>query len=237
MLEIQAIASTLSHAVIAVNETWLDLSGRHLPAEVSLIGYVLHNVNKPSHNKRDGGSLIYIKEKLPSQIKAKRAAAKIGNITSYIDNILSSHETLIMGDFNLSHINWTIRQSQASGSKLIDLINTNSLQQHVNELTRRNNIPDLVMTTPELSINRLDVTDKIGDHQMIDFTLDVHDPNTRTRHKEVFDYKRANFELMKEELGSNNYEVLMSNKNAQECYMILKEKNKLPQSTITQRSE
>ncbi|KAF2348282.1 hypothetical protein FHG87_020961 [Trinorchestia longiramus] len=34
----------------------------------------------------------------------------------------------------------------------------------------------------------------------------------------------ANFELMKEELGSYNYEVLMSNKNAEECYMILEDK-------------
>ncbi|KAF2365973.1 hypothetical protein FHG87_003267 [Trinorchestia longiramus] len=36
--------------------------------------------------------------------------------------------------------------------------------------------------------------------------------------------KRANFELTKEELGSHNYEVLMSIKNAEECYMTLKEK-------------
>ncbi|KAF2346267.1 hypothetical protein FHG87_022977 [Trinorchestia longiramus] len=48
--------------------------------------------------------------------------------------------------------------------------------------------------------------------------------NTRTQHKQVLDYKRANFELMKEELGSYNYEVLMNNKNAEECYMILKNK-------------
>ncbi|KAF2354743.1 hypothetical protein FHG87_014502 [Trinorchestia longiramus] len=88
-------------------------------------------------------------------------------------------------------------------------MNTNSSQQHVNEPTRGNNILDLVMTTTDLSINGLEVTDKIGDHQMIDFSLD---------------YKRVNFELMKEELGSYNYEVLMNNKNAEECYMILKDK-------------
>ncbi|KAF2346276.1 Endonuclease/exonuclease/phosphatase, partial [Trinorchestia longiramus] len=141
-----------------------------------------------------------------------------------LDNILSTpYEILIMGDFNLPHINWTTRQSQAPGSKLIDLMNTNSLPQHVNEPTRRNNILDLVMTTANLSINGLEVTDKIGDHQMIDFSLEVQDPNTRTQHKQVLDYKQANLELMKEELGSYNYEVLMNNKN-EECYMILKDK-------------
>ncbi|KAF2345144.1 Endonuclease/exonuclease/phosphatase [Trinorchestia longiramus] len=69
------------------------------------------------------------------------------------------------------------------------------------------NILDLVMTTTDLSINGLEVTDKIGDHQMIAFSLEVQDPNTRTQHKQVLDYKRANFELIKEELGSYNYEV------------------------------
>ncbi|KAF2355879.1 hypothetical protein FHG87_013365 [Trinorchestia longiramus] len=103
-------------------------------------------------------------------------------------------------------------------------MNTNSLQQHVNEPTRGNNILDLDMTTTDLSINGSEVTAKIGEHQMIDFTLEVQNPNIRTEHKQVLDYKRANFELMKEELGSHNYEVLMSNKNAEECYVILKEK-------------
>ncbi|KAF2359763.1 Endonuclease/exonuclease/phosphatase [Trinorchestia longiramus] len=87
--------------------------------------------------------------------------------SDYLDNILSSpHETIIMGDLNLPHINGATCQSQAPGSKLIDLINTNSLQ-HVNEPTRRNNILHFVMTTPDLSINGLEVTGKVGDQQMI----------------------------------------------------------------------
>ncbi|KAF2344967.1 Endonuclease/exonuclease/phosphatase, partial [Trinorchestia longiramus] len=159
MSELQAIASKLSHDIIAINETWLDLNGRHLPAEVSIKGYVLHNVDKPSHSNRGGGSLIYVKEKLQPQIKTKRAtttephpgqtikivlvyrnptctAIEDDEFYDCLDIILSTpHETLIMGDFNLPHINWTTRQSQAPGSKLIDLMNTNSLQQHVNEPT------------------------------------------------------------------------------------------------------
>ncbi|KAF2361447.1 hypothetical protein FHG87_007797 [Trinorchestia longiramus] len=77
MSELEAIASTLSHDIIAINETWLDLNGRHLPAEVSIKGYVLHNVDKPSHSNRGGGSLIYVKEKLQPQIKTKRATEKL----------------------------------------------------------------------------------------------------------------------------------------------------------------
>ncbi|KAF2360134.1 Endonuclease/exonuclease/phosphatase [Trinorchestia longiramus] len=89
-----------------------------------------------------------------------------------IDNVLSApHETLIMGDFNLPYENQTTRQSRASSFNLIDLINSNSLQQHVNEPTRRNNILDLVVTTSYLRIIGIEVTGKISDHQMIDRSL------------------------------------------------------------------
>ncbi|KAF2344656.1 hypothetical protein FHG87_024588, partial [Trinorchestia longiramus] len=54
--------------------------------------------------------------------------------------------------------------------------------------------------------------------------ISQQDPNTRTQHKQALDYKRENFEQMKEEFGSYNYEVHMSNKNAEECYMIFKDK-------------
>ncbi|KAF2346901.1 hypothetical protein FHG87_022344 [Trinorchestia longiramus] len=37
-------------------------------------------------------------------------------------------------------------------------------------------------------------------------------------------YKRVNFELLKEELSSLDYEVLMRNKNDEKCFIILKEK-------------
>ncbi|KAF2368495.1 Immunoglobulin [Trinorchestia longiramus] len=251
MHEIQAIVSTLSH-IIAVNGTWLDLNRRHLPAEVALRGYAFNNVDKPSRSNRRGGSLSYIKEKLQLQIKAKRVTEKTEilhltiqphprqvikivlvnrNPTStsidndeyyeYFDNILSAlHAILIMRDVNLLYVNWITHQNRAPGSNLIGLINTNSLQQHVNEPNRRNNILDLLMTISDHRIIGLEITDKIGTRS----ALEVHDPNTRTRQKRVFDYRGANFELVKEELSSINYKVLMRNKYDEECYMTPKEK-------------
>ncbi|KAF2356497.1 hypothetical protein FHG87_012748 [Trinorchestia longiramus] len=89
-------------------------------------------------------------------------------------------------------------------------MNTNSLLQHVNERTRRNNILDLVMTTT--GRKKLEVTDKLGDNQMIDFTLEIQDLNTPSQHKQVPNYKRSNFKRMKEKLGSNNYKGLKQQK-------------------------
>ncbi|KAF2367366.1 hypothetical protein FHG87_001881 [Trinorchestia longiramus] len=103
-------------------------------------------------------------------------------------------------------------------------MNTNSLQHRVNESTRQNTILDLVKTTHDFIIIGLEVTNKIGNHHMKDFAFEVHDPNSRTQQKNARDFKLVNFELMKEELGIIVYEVLMRNKNVEECYMILKEK-------------
>ncbi|KAF2349486.1 hypothetical protein FHG87_019757 [Trinorchestia longiramus] len=107
--------------------------------------------------------------------------------------------------------------------------------------------------SPEEKTERLSINDRpwrgdgvrsygpIGDHHVIDFTLEEHDPNTRAQQKHVLDCKRANIGLMKEVLGSINYEVLMRNQNAEECNKILKEKiaskKKMPQNTISQQSE
>ncbi|KAF2351054.1 hypothetical protein FHG87_018187 [Trinorchestia longiramus] len=140
--------------------------------------------------------------------------------TRYHDNTSSflQHTTLALQETLAKPQN-----SQQLGRKA-DLINTNSLQQHIIDPTRRNDILDLVMTTHDLRIIGLEVMDKIGDHHVIDFALQVHDPNNKTQLKASLNYERANSALMKEELSSFDYEVLMRNKNAEECFMILEEK-------------
>ena len=53
---------------------------------------------------------------------------------------LSQHECIIMGDFNLPNIDWTLqRPTPASINKLMQLLADNDLTQHVHETTSRNN--------------------------------------------------------------------------------------------------
>ena len=78
--------------------------------------------------------------------------------------LLSQHECVIMGDFNLPNIDWTLeRPTPAPGNKLMQLLADNNLTQHVHETTRRNNILDLVISTEEELIVNLKITDKIGE--------------------------------------------------------------------------
>ena len=86
--------------------------------------------------------------------------------------LLSQYECVIMGDCNLPNIDWTLeRPTPEPGNKLMQLLADNNLTQHVHETTRQNNILDLVISTEEELIVNLKITDKIGDHQAITFSI------------------------------------------------------------------
>ena len=53
----------------------------------------------------------------------------------------------------------------------MELLADNNLTQHVRETTRQKNVLDLVISTEEELIVNLKITDKIGDHQPITFSI------------------------------------------------------------------
>ena len=50
--------------VIALKETWLDTQNKHLLDEVSIHGYKVFRVNKPTPSGRGGGSILCVKNTL-----------------------------------------------------------------------------------------------------------------------------------------------------------------------------
>ena len=51
-------------------------------------------------------------------------------------DLLTQHKCIIMGDFNLPNIDWTLgRPTPAPGNKLLLLVADNNLTQHVHEPT------------------------------------------------------------------------------------------------------
>ena len=88
--------------------------------------------------------------------------------------LLSQHECVIIGDFNLPGIDWTLqRPTPAPGNKLMQLLVDNNLTQHLHETTKQNDILDLVFSTEEDLIVNLKITDKIGDLQAITFSIKI----------------------------------------------------------------
>ena len=155
--------------VIALNESWLDTQNKHLLAEVSIHGYKVFHVDKPTPSGRGGGSIMYVKntfnpierkssatctrEIIQVDINPKNAVHlklvliyRNTRITAVDDDefctmleeiLLSQHERVIMGDFNLPNIDWTLqRPTPAPDNKLMQLLADNNLTQHVHETTR-----------------------------------------------------------------------------------------------------
>ncbi|MGE5822757.1 MAG: reverse transcriptase domain-containing protein [Nitrososphaerota archaeon] len=85
----------------------------------------------------------------------------------------SRGQVLIMGDFNFPNIDWDTLDSDAEGSKFIDLILDNYLSQHVKSPTREKNILDLVIVSNDSMINRVEVRERLGisDHNVLTWEL------------------------------------------------------------------
>ena len=84
--------------------------------------------------------------------------------------LLSRHECVIMGDFNLPNIDWALQgPTPAPGNKLMQLLADNNLTQHVHETTRQNNILEQVIYMEEELILNRKRKDKIRGHQNIQF--------------------------------------------------------------------
>ena len=114
--------------------------------------------------------------------------------------LITQHECIIMGDFNLPNIDWTLgRPTPAPGSKLLQLVVDNNHTQHAHESTKQNNVLDLVMTTKEKIVSSVKIGDKIGDHQTIYFSIETEKESTELE-KLNFNFRRANFDAMHDEL-------------------------------------
>ena len=147
-----------------------------------------------------------------------------------------SHICLV-GDFNYRNINWktwtTPHDESSKESKFLDVLRDCFLFQHVEEVTRTrgNDEPsliDLILTNEELQASDIVHQSPLGksDHAVISFNyhcyLDFSKPKT------CYQYHKADFDGMVEELESSNWkETFMqeaSNKGPESLWQILKSK-------------
>ena len=96
----------------------------------------------------------------------------------------------------------------------MQLLADNNLTQHVQETTRQNNILDLVISAEEeLIIVNLKITDKIGDHQAITFSIIKTEKGNIASEKNNYNFRRANFDAMRTELDYQTFEQPIVRKN------------------------
>ncbi len=90
-----------------------------------------------------------------------------------INSITQNKETVIIGNFNCPYADWNLMHGDQEGNRLVEMIENAFLTQTVSQLTRENNILDLVLVTHPDLIRNCEVGEKLSgcDHHLIRFNV------------------------------------------------------------------
>jgi ribonucleases P/MRP protein subunit RPP40 len=135
---------------------------------------------------------------------------------------------LIMGDFNYGNlINWKTFQGHGKSDNFIECLENNYLNQFVEIPTRGNNILDLVLSNEEQLIQKIEVGEHFStsDHQVIRLELMVGNKK-RVKEENViyYDYFQANYEEIRKQVSSINWETVIQGQSIEEDWNRFKEK-------------
>ena len=132
---------------------------------------------------------------------------------------------ILIGDFNLPGVSWcpTVFSTNYIEKAFIDSFAENRLIQCINLPTHlRGNILDLLLTTSANFINNLTVHKNSmckSDHYLISFSLKLKVKRRNHLKRKCFDFKRANWESIKNELSRVNWNSILDSKEPDEsCY-------------------
>ena len=148
------------------------------------------------------------------------------DLRNVITEVSNSHFVLI-GDFNYPDVDWvthTVKPgATAETSRFLDCLEEHFVTQHVTEPTRSNAVLDLVMTRDPDLISSVNVTEPLGgsDHNMVTFVVH-HQREISVNVKEVRDYQKANYDKIRSELASKNWDELLVG-STDECWYCFKE--------------
>ena len=127
----------------------------------------------------------------------------------------STLNMLITGDFNFPDIDWDIEDGEhkyyvksspqygyEANEAMLDLINQHSLSQFTDKPTRGNNILDLVLSIIPDSVSKTQVVEGISDQSVVITDLNLKVKPTRKVERKIYIYKKADIELLKDEITS-----------------------------------
>lgn len=145
------------------------------------------------------------------------------------DFIQKFDSVCITGDFNFPGIVWNGLWTGERNEKLINSLRDAFLIQMVNKPTRRRegqkaNLLDLVIVNNELLVSDIQHHSPIGksDHEVLIFELYVNKSIEKEQLNEKFNYKKADFQKMKEDIKKINCNQLID-LNVEECWEKIKQ--------------
>ena len=233
--ELRALSTSESFDIIAITETFLDTHNIDLTAEYQIDNFKLFT--KDRQGRRGGGVAMYVRHDLNPVLIANnedsvehlavlietdkikfyfsvvyRPPGQSLELDALLYNGLSiltqRHDSVILGDFNLPHIDWqTLHGVEAESHRMIKFIEDNYLFQLVSEPTRENNILDLLLTTQEFLLSNVRVGEQLHncDHNVIRFTICAHKSSNKSKRR-YLNFNQANFPGLRHDLMNLNFD-------------------------------
>ena len=129
-----------------------------------------------------------------------------------------------MGDFSHGHIQWNSLESTGiEDQQFLFLIQDSFLTQHVLEPTRGENVLDIVLSSQKELVDNVKIFEPLGnsDHNQIHFDINV---KSESKNKKTYkrNFHKGNYKVMRKFLVKLDWNNMMMNKTAIECWNILK---------------
>ena len=135
---------------------------------------------------------------------------------------VSKGECIIMGDFNHGHIQWkSLESTGGEDQQFLFLIQDSFLIQHVLEPTRGDNVSDIVLSSQKELVDNAKIHVPLGnsDHNQIHFDINV---KSEIKKKRMRNFHKGNYKDMRKYLAKLDWNNMLMNKTALECWNILK---------------
>ena len=137
---------------------------------------------------------------------------------------VSKGECIIMGDFNHGHIQWkSLESTGGEDQQFLFLIQDSFLTQHVLEPTREENVLDIVLSSQKELVDNVKIHEPLGnsDHNQIHFDIYV---KSESKNKKTYrrNFHKGNYKDMRKYLAKLDWNNMLMNKIAIECWNILK---------------
>ena len=220
--------------MVAITETWLTsnvFNNEILPNQ-----YIIYHNDRRS---RGGGVLIAVRthiiskllpsptnlEMLTVELKLPKrlilcvvylppdpTSSQIRSLSDHISQFQQSHSVVLLGDFNLPHINWETMCGNCRASEdLCDMTFELNLVQLITYPTHiHGNILDLILTNDEdlitnVSVNSPECSQISSDHFPISFSINQNClPLHNTTTLQAYDYSKADFTSMNDFILNSN---------------------------------
>ena len=237
--ELHLLINDVKPDIVGITETWLsDAIGDGV---LGLDDYRIYRADRNSGSDPHGGVLLAIKPNLSPELVTTDGNKEVLMVStvmggknikviicyrtpsmtnveneeflSFLANILEHENHCIMiGDYNYPGINWPIFSSSNRNEKIfIDLLNENSLHQHVTEPTRGENILDLILSAePDLITNcEVGPTFSTSDHCYITCNVEVFKSASHRRYKP--NIYRADWDTIRSFFATIDWNVELAN--------------------------